>query len=91
MITDILFTVMITVLYIVTQLFKAINFLLPDQISTSLQFVLGYLVYLRGFIDLTTLSLVMQTFTTFLSGFYGYKIMLLIVGFFRKNSGHPKM
>jgi hypothetical protein len=94
MITSLLFYIIGFFLSLIVWLLNTIKFIIPIEITNGIAYFAGYLVYVRGFIDVDTLVTALGTYLTFLAFYYTIKIGLWLFGhmpWVGKHSEMPKI
>lgn len=94
MITSIFFYVFAWILNRFAYLFSLLNFALPDSVSTSLNYMLGYFGYLKGVFPVDTLFTVAGIGLTFLLLLYTVKLLLWaysLIPFIGRHVGLPSL
>jgi len=81
MLTDLFYSTITIPLKIINFLFSAINFLIPDAITNSIEYFIAYLGYLTGVFPIDQLLLAMTFLITLTIAVYTAKLTLIALSF----------
>lgn len=78
-------------LFVLYQVLSIVTFAIPIQISQTIAYLASYLGYVKGFIDITTLFIVVGIYVNFLIAFYTWKIIKWVYAHLPFIGKHEKM
>lgn len=91
MIVDFIYLILGTIIRGIALVLAQIPFFSLDSIQSAFSFVFGYLPYIGGIINVPQLLLVLETLLTFLTLWYGYRLIMVLVNIFRPiQMRHPQ-
>ena len=93
MLTDLFFTIVSGIFQTLAIVLSVFNWVIPPAFITALLYLLNYLNYFSGVINLPALGIAMDIVIGFDTLFYGYKIVLFLIHLtpWMGNPSHPKI
>lgn len=81
MITDIIFLFITLMLEIIHGLLSVVTFIIPTQLQTYLSWAFSFTKYFYGILPVANLLAVLGFLFSFLAAWFGWKVLLRILGF----------